>query len=291
MIGALFTRNLRVFLRSRAALAITVGGPVLFTALFLTCLGSPLADTAAATLPDGAGTSPWAIADGWSFATAAALSAFSSSISFVALISRDRRRRRWGLYSLSPAKPWQILAGCLLAVALVVFAIGFITVVLSQAWAWAAAEPMMSPLDWLLALAILLLMAAFFAGLTVFVASFRWSQLAFGAYCLFGVVLLGFWSLTATWPSGAALPRFFAILPFAEQAAALRQAVTASASGSLPESTARHLGIQLGFGDGPAWSTGIVALLALIWALIALIAAYLRTPHLVTPVKNEVQTL
>ena len=261
-IGLLLVRNLKVAVRDRTTILLTILPPLALVVLGLLTLRWPLAEALVGAAPARA-----AAADAWVFGSAAVLAGFAAGAAVLWRFVDDRRNERVELFRAGGASGWQILGAYGLTLVIVCTAMSLGVIILSQLWALLLGQPVLSAGRWLEILLGLLLGALFYAALTGLVATWITSPGTFGAYCLIGNVTFAFLSLSYG---------LLGLLPFAQVAALVRGPLLAPSVSVLQ--TGDILGTTM------PWAGWITAMMLVLWSAVLVVLAWVRMDRAFEPI-------
>jgi multidrug/hemolysin transport system permease protein len=211
LIGTLYRRNLRVFLRDRTAVLTVVLAPIVLVVLFLVGLRDiPGLSNVSARGPQSGS----ALFDAFVFSTVAVVSGFSSNAGVLLGFLEARAAGRFELYLTTPVKKWQITASYVLAGITVSCAVSVVILGIGQLWALVLGQPTMPVWLFFQAGFGLVFTSAFFAGFTTFGVAFTRTRGAFAGFCLVGGLVTVMLSVTAILPHSSAVSMALSLLPF-----------------------------------------------------------------------------
>ncbi len=292
VISSLFWRELRLFWRHRAGLALAAGVPVVLVVLYLIGMLDPVDTRIVASLSQTAGDSAHGAGLAWVFATVAVLSVFTTTAGFTAAFSEQRQAGRFDALQLAPVKRWQLSVAHLGAVAVTSLAVALIVVAAGQFWVLILGQEAMAPLGWLRLLGGLVLVVLCFTGLAGLAASVDWSRAGFGAYAALGLVGTGFLSYSFVLPRGIGPAGLLGVLPFAQSAALVRHPMLSPVFDQYAATTANGalrplagLGAEIQLSGSLTWSPGITALVLAVWAALLLVWAVVRLNRTLDPAR------
>ncbi|MDR1078236.1 MAG: ABC transporter permease [Propionibacteriaceae bacterium] len=237
LVAVLFRRHLKVFLRDRLMVVISIMTPmvlfVLFLVFFRDLMTSRIEESVVGLERDRA----VALSDAWLFAGVVSLASFTSSLGMLASFVEDRVSHRFNEYLVSPVRRWHLAVSYVLSSFTVCVVIAWIALALAPLWAWVADQPMMSPRQFLAAFAGTALACLAFSALNVCVVTFLGSQGSFSGYTIGLGVAAGFLSFCYVPPQflTESVNDVVSSLPFAHAAVLVREPVMTPSLDALVE--------------------------------------------------------
>ncbi|MDR1387798.1 MAG: ABC transporter permease [Propionibacteriaceae bacterium] len=275
-IAVLFRRHLRVFLRDRLMVVISVMTPFVLFVLFLVFFRDLMTDRIYETAVGLDRDRAVYMSDAWLFAGVVSLACFTSSLGMLASFVEDRVSHRFNEYLVSPVRRWHLAVSYVLSSFTVCVAVAWVALALAPLWTWLSDQPMMSGRQFLAALGGSALACLTFSAFNVCVVTCLSSQGSFSGYTIGLGVASGFLSFCYVPPQflTESVNNVVSSLPFAHAAVLVRQPVMAPALDRLvedlpdpgPRASVRqllmnHTAIQIEV-DGQTLGTGtIVAIL------------------------------
>jgi len=267
---ALFTlvkRNIRLYVADRAQVFFSLLGAMLAIILVLVFLKSTLVNSVTDAMGGAASRDDVShLLDVWLIASAAVIASATTGLGALGQFVEDRETARWRDFLVTPLPRWTLVAGYLLAGAIV--SVIMTTVVYGLGTVYCLANG--APLAWRGVLAgwgWLVLCAFGFTAFMGFIVSLLRTRGAFAGVSIIVGVTFGFLSgtyvTTGSLPAGVA--RVLNRLPFAQASALVRAPYTSQVIAALPEpvrdATAQQMGIRLWIGQAAVTAPATVAVL------------------------------
>ncbi|MDR1214892.1 MAG: ABC transporter permease [Propionibacteriaceae bacterium] len=237
LVAVLFRRHLKVFLRDRLMVVISIMTPVVLFLLFLVFFRDLMTSRIEESVVGLEGDRAVALSDAWLFAGVISLACFTSSLGMLASFVEDRVSYRFNEYLVSPVRRWHLAVSYVLSSFTVCVVVAWIALALAPLWAWLADQPMMSGLQFLSALGGSALACLTFSALNVCVVTYLGSQGSFSGYTIGLGVASGFLSFCYVPPQflTESVNNVVSCLPFAHAAVLVRQAVMTPSLDALVE--------------------------------------------------------
>lgn len=259
-VGAIISRNLRLFFRDRMAVFFSLLAAVILFVLYTVFLGQLQTADLQQSFSSAKPAEVRAFVDSWMFAGVVSMAAITTSLGALGVFVDDAASGRFRDFLVSPIRPAQLVLGYFGAALIIAVGMTFMILAVSLTYL-ALADGVLLPLDAILrAVGIVVLIAAAFAAVSAFVTSFVASPGAYSALSTIVGTTLGF--VTGAFiPVGSfpiELQPALNAMPFAQAAMLLRQEFTAGTLDALvaAEPEARgplraYYGIEASMGELP----------------------------------------
>jgi multidrug/hemolysin transport system permease protein len=267
--GMIVSRNIKLFFRDKASVFFSMMAIIIIIMLYALFLGNIQVQEITRATGMDADTAGWLV-NSWILAGTLSVSTITVSLGAYGTMVEDVSRGRVKDFFVAPLKRGQLVAGYMVASALISAIMNVIAFIISEAYIVASGGELLSPIEMLEVLGILLLSIFAFSSFVCFITSFIKSVNAFAALSTIVGTLIGF--LTGIYVPVGVLPEaivtFMKFLPFTYTALWLREIFTAAPMAQVftgpaapaGEQYAVSQGIYMYFGDSRVepWMMAII---------------------------------
>jgi multidrug/hemolysin transport system permease protein len=231
----LVRRNLTVYLRDRSGVFLSLLSAVILFVLYTFFLGNMQVNFLSQKLPEASRSDAQNFITAWMFSGITMITTVTTSLGAGSIFIDDRTSRSFKDFLVAPVRRSQLTAGYVLTSLIVAFAAGMLILLVAAVYIWAAGGP--APGFKAIARCgyFLLLMAAAFSALSIFLVSLLSSSAGFSSLSAIVGTLVGF--LSGSYIPVGALPGGVAdvlnALPFSGAATLLRNELTPKSTAAL----------------------------------------------------------
>jgi multidrug/hemolysin transport system permease protein len=282
VIGAVVSRNLRIFFRDRLNVFFSLLSGIILFLLYTLFLGRLQRQGLQAQFPAATDAEIGAFVDSWMFAGIVLLTTVSSGLGALSSLVEDRQSKRFLDFLVSPVRRVQLVLGYLLAAVIVAVLVSFVILAISILYLGLVDGLWLAPEQILASAGILLLSCVAFTALSAFVVSFVRTSGAFSALATIVGTAMGF--VAGAYIPVGQLPDAVAdginALPFGQAAMLLRvqftdqslPALTAGQPDAAAEAIRTSYGIDISVGDlavAPWFAIAVLAAVAVVFTGLA----------------------
>ncbi len=287
VVGAMVSRNLRIFFRDRLNVFFSLLSGIILFLLYTLFLARLQTQGLKAQFPSASEASVSAFVDSWMFAGIVLLTAVSAGLGALSVIVEDRQSGRFLDFLVAPVRRFPLVLGYMVAAFVVSVAMSFVILAISILYLGFVDGLWLGPDRIAAAAGLLVLVCLAFTALAAFVVSFVRTSGAFSALATIVGTAMGFVA-GAYIPVGQlpdAVADVIAALPFGQAAMLLRgpftdaslPAMTAGEPAALVDGMRAFYGIDLSVGDVAVTTWfAVLALVAIAVLFVGLAAARIR---------------
>jgi multidrug/hemolysin transport system permease protein len=227
-VATLVKRNLRLFLRDRIGVFLSLLSALILFVLYAFFLGNPQLDAITENFPSVDPSDAQNFVNAWVFSGIAMITTLTTSLGACAVFLDDRTTGRFKDFLITPARRTHLTAGYLIASLLIAFVSGLIVLAIAEAYIAVTGGPVPGISAVVAAAGYLFLLSAAFAALSTFLVSLVRSSGGFSSLSAIVGTLVGF--LAGAYIPLGALPlgvvNVLNVLPFSQAAMLVRSQLT-----------------------------------------------------------------